>query len=677
MLKTISARTLVNFSTESLWELLTGDFNLQFDDGVIQTNAKETTYSSYAWDFHRQYPKTPLLMKHHVRTVVKNNRLGAKTHLLLLGNVMWSSHDAYLGLPESPDEVTMRDIMSQKIYEITSKMYSELSRVSERFVVSLDITDFLELHNDKELVEVKSKAPATQAGVDMVYKTVSDIISSKTKYIHNPIAKAYQIGVVNKNQVLQVMGWRGYLTEIDSVVFKNPIRRGYFEGIRRQHDHLIESRSGSKNLSYSKEMLEDAEYFARRLQILCQVVANVHVGDCGSQHYLLFKVNSPVYENDVCVFKGDLHHLKGKFYLDEITNTLKVISEKDSHLNNKMLKLRSVIAGCMHTDPHGVCATCFGKLADSVPENSNIGHMCATALTEQSSQGLLSVKHLDGSSVVSGITLNIQYRGHLDITADMMSLLLSPKIMTRTPYLIIKQVDFKGLTDLDIVDDLNDLNETRVSAMSSIGIRTVVGTDIGGFPIHDIIVIPISIGKRLASFTTQALRHIKQTGHELDDKGNVLIDMEGWDYNKPMLTLPMKHYNMGDHSDEIAKIIESKVDNMVKRGEEQSIKDTLIELYDLVNSKLDVNLATLEIITYAACTVDSKNGNFNLPKPWTKKGLGISSSTIPGRSLGPAMAHEGHRDTIYSAKSFFNENRPSSIMDCFLMPAEAVADLKN
>ena len=58
----IHARKLLGFTTSQLWDVLTGEFQLQFDDGeVIQTNDKETLYSSYVWDFHRLYPNTPLL----------------------------------------------------------------------------------------------------------------------------------------------------------------------------------------------------------------------------------------------------------------------------------------------------------------------------------------------------------------------------------------------------------------------------------------------------------------------------------------------------------------------------------------------------------------------------------------------------------------------------------------
>ena len=51
---TVSARKLLQHSTEELGTILKGAFKLQFDDGVIETNAFETYYSSIGWDMIRQ-----------------------------------------------------------------------------------------------------------------------------------------------------------------------------------------------------------------------------------------------------------------------------------------------------------------------------------------------------------------------------------------------------------------------------------------------------------------------------------------------------------------------------------------------------------------------------------------------------------------------------------------------
>lgn len=672
-MKKIMARTLLNYTTEQLWDILTGEFLLVFDDGEIETNAKETLYSSYTWSFHKQFNKTPLLLKHHVKSTIGNGRLGSKTHLSLLGSVMWSTHDSY---KDDLDPIVLRDILSRKVYEITNEMYCNLSHKAEKYVVSLDITDFIEIMEHDDVKDVLANLTPDQTSIDRAYGALISVLNDKVKLPHNPVIRAVQADLVDKNQILQCLGPRGYLTDIDSTLFNTPIMRGYVAGLRSFHDSLIESRSSAKSLYFSKSPLEDAEYFSRKLQLLCQIVTSLHQGDCGSEHYLIWNIRGPEMENKVVIYKGDLMYLVGKYYLDETDNKLVPIKKTDTHLYGKTIKIRSVVAGCNHPDPHGVCSVCFGALSDSVPEFTNIGHMCATSMTEKSSQSVLSVKHSDGSSVVIGIVLPQEYRTHLDVTPDQSSYVLSTDLLkNKSVKIVVQQSEANGLTDIGIVDNVNDLNITRVSNITVVGIKTsniIIDT---GEIITETVSIPVSLNKRLASFTYPLLQYIKENGNEVDDKGNILVDMSKWDYVKPILTLPLKHFNMGDHSEDIAKIIESRVDNLNERDTDASPAATLFELYDLVNSKLNVNIAVLEIIIYSAMVVSARENNYTLPKPWTTKGLGVSGSTIIGRSLSAAMGYERHRDTIVNPASFFNEGRPSHCMDAFLMPLETVNDL--
>lgn len=672
MLRKILARKLLNYSTDQLWDLLTGQFVLVFDDGEIITNARESLYSAYSWRFHKEYPLTPLLIRHHVQHTLNGGKLGSKTHLRLLGEVMHSVHDYYV-TPENG--VELRDILGRMVYQLTNEMYSDLSYRVEAFVVSIDILDFIEIRKDPDTAKVLENLSPDQSGIDAAYSALTKVLNSKTALPFNRVIKAVQAGLVDKNQVLQCLGPRGYLTDIDSNQFRDPIMRGYLEGVRSIVDSLKESRSSAKSLFFSKTPLEDAEYFSRRLQLLCQVVKTLHPGDCGSQHYLTWHVRPPTYDDGIMTFKGDLGYIEGKYYLDEESNTLKIVRKTDKHLHDKTIKMRSVVAGCMHPDTHGLCSVCFGELSYSVPDNTNIGHMCATSMTEKSSQSVLSVKHSDGSVSIIGMVLPQELKGYMDTTPDQMSYILPMCLKGKDVQLIVKQAEAEGLTDIALVNDTNDLNITRVSGIDIVGV-VVMSTDLStGEITKDAQAIPVSLQKRLASFTYPMLTYIKQNGYEVDDRGNVVINMKSWDFEKPIMTLPMKHFNMGDHSEDIAKIIESRVDDLTERDTDLSPAAILFELYDLVNSKLNVNLAVLEVIVYAAMTQSARENNFDLPKPWTTKGLGVSSSTIAGRSLSAAMGYQRHRDIIVNPASFFGDNRPSHPMDVFLMPAETVADM--
>lgn len=664
-MRKINARTLLQYSTEELWQTLTGNFTLVFDDGEIDTNYKETIYSSYAWQvFHVMYPKTPLLKKHHVSTVLRGGKLGSKTHLILLGNAMWSVYDTYV--KEGPID---RDYLARLVYETTNVMYNDLSYKLEEYVVSIDITDFLEITDHPDVTETLNTLNPDQASIDLAYNKLTDLLTDPIKLQHNPIVKASQAELVNRNQVLQCVGPRGSLTDIDSVIFPVPVMRGYVKGLRLFHDSLVESRSAAKSLYFSKDPLQDTEYFSRRLQLLCQIVQNLHHTDCGSTSYLTWKVNPPVITDGRLTYPGDLKHLVGKYYLNEETNTLESIKETDKHLYGKTLQIRSVVAGCAHPDPHGICSVCFGDLSFSVPENTNIGHMCATSMTQKSSQSVLSVKHLDGSSVVEGIVLSHSGRTYLGVTQDQNSYLINPLNKQYDLKLIINADEARSLTDINLVSRIEDLTITRVSEIEHVGFQTNTNG------IEEITPVSVSINNRAASLTHDFLGYVKAQGWTVNERGNFCIDLKDWDFSKPFLTLPQKHYNMSNHSSSIATMIESRVKELTDRLNTSTPSDTLVELFELVNSKLTVNLAVLEVILYAAMVVSPEGHDYRLPKPWTDKNLGVASITIPSRSLSAALAYEYHRQTIVDPASFFNEHRPSHAMDVFIAPQAVIDEL--
>ena len=90
-LLSIPVRQLLQRSTEELVNLLTGRFNIVFDDGeVVETNAAETIYSSYIWDILRQYPETPVIAKHHMRYHLAKINFGSKTTINCYSEIMRS-----------------------------------------------------------------------------------------------------------------------------------------------------------------------------------------------------------------------------------------------------------------------------------------------------------------------------------------------------------------------------------------------------------------------------------------------------------------------------------------------------------------------------------------------------------------------------------------------------------
>lgn len=685
-LKRISARALLDFTQEQLWENLHGPFTLVFDDGfALDTNARETIFSGYGWELHRLYRQTPLLYKHHVRFVLGGSLLNADTHLLMLSNCMWSVYDQYL-LPDYKarllsrnaegqvieqvvEEVVMREHLFKRAYELTNYIYNDLSYRCEEYVVSLNILDFMEILAHPKVREINNTLQPTPTSVNNAYKVVKETLRNAPELQHNPLAKAVHSRTVKEDQLMQCLTARGTLTDVDSYVFRPPVLRGYARGFRSLYEALVESRSAAKSLASSKAQLQDAEYFSRRLQLIDQIVQNLHMGDCGSTQYLNWYMRPELKEGGRVVRKSDLKGMVGKHYVDD-NGKLQTIGDKDSHLIGQKLRLRAV-RFCRHPDPYGICSTCFGELALSVPAGSNIGHMCCTHMTQKSSQSVLSLKHLDMSSDVDGVVIDTFMRKFVRASSDESSYVLAPELKAADSVrLIVAIAQARGLTDIRDVEDVEKLTLSHVSEMETITIETALN----GITATD--VVPVKLANRNASMTHYLLDYIKEFGWGMDDKGNYVIDMGRWDWDLPFLTLPPKHYNMSDHSAAIAKMLESTVNEAEDRDNNTDPSEFLREFHDLVNDKLNVNFAVNEVIVLGVTIRSAKDFDYRLPKPGTPEGLGVRSNIMYYRSATALFAFQGHREFLRHPTSYLkevNKRRPNHPMDGFIAPQEVLA----
>jgi hypothetical protein len=281
-----------------------------------------------------------------------------------------------------------------------------------------------------------------------------------------------------------------------------------------------------------------------------------------------------------------------------------------------------------------------------VPALTNIGQICCTHVAQKSSQSVLSLKHLDMNAEVEGVVLDGYARKYLKAGVDENSYLLAPDLETADSVkLIVPVATARGLTDV-----------RDVMIVSRNGMEEAVR-------------VPVKRGNRNASFTHDMLEHIKQQGWEMDKNHNYVIDMEEWNWMNPILTLPLRHYNMSDHSAAMARMLESTVKEEASR-DQMAPEQFLQEFDNLVNDKLNVMFAVNEIIVLGVSIRSAKGDDYRLPKPGTDYGLGVRSNIMMYRSLSAAMAFQGHRDIILSPSSYVVRYRPPHPLDAILMPAE-------
>ena len=635
-------------------------FTVLFEDGIaFQTTKNKVIYSMYFWEIHRAFPKTPLLSTHFVESVLKGKLLTSNTHIDLLGIIakdVTIAHQLH-----TPKE---KEYLLELIYSVTNNIYNEVSQLAEEYVQSIDILDFIEIINHPRVAEAVNATEPTQESIFKTYRLVTDILHNDPALDANAVAIAVRSRMVNINQVLQCVTVRGFLTEVDGAVLPVPIMSNFTKGLQTLYEFAAESRSAAKSLYFSDAKLQDAEYFARRLQQLAMVIEHVAYEDCGTQHYLPWRVSPPIKdEKGNQIYPGDLEFMLGKYYLDEETNTLKEITHNDPALHDKQLKIRSVIF-CKHPDPHSVCEVCFGGLSRNISRFANLGHLCTATMTQQTTQSVLSVKHIDFSSSGSTIVLNETARRYFTITNDKKSYLLKPEMLDKGVKLIVNRDEVSGLIDILSIDNVKNISPLRISQLECIDVVYKERNEEFTMPVF------VSQGNQKVILTSEFLDYLKTHRWETDGRNNFVFDLAKWNCKLPIFTLPEMEYSFSDHAALIAKVIESNMKNITERAKPHSAISTLQELFMLVNTKINVNIAALEVIIYA--TMLPSQDEYALARNTPDPVLGIASLIIKNRSLGTAYTYEDIYRTLVDPRNFFPLDRPDSVFDVFIAPQEVV-----
>lgn len=666
----LNVRDLIQYTPDQLWDMLEEIHILIFENGeTLQTTNRRTYYSAFTWELHRQYPGVPILPSHHVQTVIGNQPANSSTHIKLLENIskdVIRHHNLILPIQKE-------NILSI-IFSATNQIYNKCSPKSEANVIGLDILDFIEVVTNPDIVHLVENIPEDihpdSSFIEDTYAKVLKIVQTSPALKNNGVTRMVKMKLANNNQILQCVAFKGFQTEVDGKILKEPVRSNFVRGMTRLYDYCAESRSAAKSHYFAEAPLEDAEYFSRRLQLLTVAITHIEYTDCGSQTYLNWIVRGP--EKDEYgkeIYSGDLEYLVGQYYLDEETKELKEILGNEKHLENKMIRMRNAIY-CKHPNKHAICSVCFGGLSHNVSRFANLGHLCAATMTQKTTQSVLSTKHLDASSKSVVIALTPDQKIFFAQTDRKNSFVFKKEYKSRRLKFVLNRDFAIGLVDAMAFENFDTLIHDRISSIKSIDIHYEDPRS-GGNIIFPLI---ITNDKRRAVFTEDFLSHLKKHGWGTDNNGNFVFDLKDWNYNLPVMKFPEVEYSYSDHSKQIAQMIESKMEMMLERMKPNSPAVTLQELFIKVNEKLDMNLAPLSVII--ASTMLPEPGSYGIGRGEPNAVLGIAKRIVKNRSLSNAYAYQEQTDVFLSAGSFFPEDKMDSGFDIFFAPAEVLSELE-
>lgn len=663
----LPVRELFKFTPEEIKQGLRVGLPILFEDNtIIDLTDKEITLLRFLMDVYLTIPDIKIVSKHCFTNYYSDGTLTSSTINKAYSKVYEDAVKFYLlgqGLPRH-----YLDKLTKKMYQVFEHIYMDLTAKSLEYITSLNIINLLEIQLIPELLEsiahvynTKHKVPSyiSQDNIEKNYKILDKIMWNNNAIKHNPIAIGYRSGTMSAGQVRQVLGCRGFTTELDSKIFGIPVAGSFTLGLQDIYEMTIESRSGAKALFLSNKAIQKSEYFARELQLATMVIENLADVDCGSKEYLDWMVK------DYGDGNSDLSNLLGKYYLNPDTNQEEEITSKHTHLIGEKIKLRSPLY-CKHPDKKTVCIKCFGTLGYSVPAHSNLGHFCATTITEKISQSILSTKHLTTSANSGEITLDDfgSKLFHIKNNAYYFNdHIFTPKTKVE---LIINQRQFFGIKELKRLNDINNVSITRLSRIEEIIIKI---TKKDAEP--EIYPVKVKFNKTVGSFTTEFIHYAKNKSYYLDDNNNnYVIDISDWRDKLPFIFIPVVEYNFSALADNTKDLLRDK--KVVKNsGMSTKTPELLLQsLFDILNLKLTINISLIEIIVYALTVKAGDQDDYGLSRGGENITVMGSSDIIKYRSLGAGYDWEYTVKIMLNPRAFFKEFNSGHPMDIMIKPNE-------
>ena len=191
-------------------------------------------------------------------------------------------------------------------------------------------------------------------------------------------------------------------------------------------------------------------------------------------------------------------------------------------------------------------------------------------------------------------------------------------------------------------------------------------------------------GKRLGSFSTEFLIHIQKVGAKLDKDDNYIIPLAEWNLNYPIIYIPDVEFSFPSMANRVGNIFNGADGNKGKTSADNEVEEDvtsinsqeglLHRLFTEVNSRLDVNMALLEVLVAGYSVNNYEAGDFSLAHGSDTASVRNTKVILKNGSMGAAYAYEDHMKIMMVPEAFSTTQPLNHLMDVFLAPAETIED---
>lgn len=649
--KVIDVRSLESVKPKFVLKNLKGGLNIRFEDGeVVKLKMKDIVISRYYWEILYKYP-VAIDSGFIVSKYYKNNMYSSDTHL----NFLYQINKKIIldFVKQKPNKTKLMSDVYELIHDTVELLYSELAAELKEYTMSIDAVDMLEIQFKPDIMDsiTNVREEMTAESVKLAHDIFERVVRDEDLK-DNPAVIAYLSGAVNGGQMKSMLSANGFKTDATGKIFPYPIASSFMLGMDNMYEVLVESRTAVKALYLSTRAIQSTETLAKELQLLAMYIERLRIDDdCKSTDYVEWFVSEE---------KKDLDNLLGSYYLNE-HKELEVITEEHKHLIGTKIKIRNAIS-CRHWDKHAVCGVCFGDLAYQISATSNLGHYSGVNPTGQTTQLSLKTKHQQDSALAEAVVLNDISELFFTIKNKNTYCLKNMKLDSKTSIYIEAPQEFLHSIKDVTMENINKIDIFRVSKIPFLEI--VIKKESGEESSYR---INIQIGNRIGVLTQKMLAHlVDESTYEIVDGNKYRIDITKLKENTPIITLPDIEYNY------LSLALDLK--SLLKKVTLKDNPHTFLgRLYNLINSKLRINVAYIGVLVKALMIQDLKTNNFDLPTTETKTPqIAKMVDVIRGRSLPNSLVLGYATKILTSAYSFVPDNRPNSVLDVLFKPREAI-----
>lgn len=498
-----------------------------------------------------------------------------------------------------------------------------------RLVAQKEVKDII----DVDLDETRGTRYIEATLADATDKLIK-VLSDKDLLKDNVLLEYQQSGILNRNQLPQVLIAFGLRTEINDMVIKKPVTGSSLSGMKDITELGIEQQAARKSVYYSHTAIQTSQYWGRKQQLLACVIKKLYPDFCGTVNTVEFPITAVTAPN--CIGKN-------------IWDNGRIVTLLPSNINNYIDTVVHMFSPttCRHTD--GACSVCYGLLHKNIPEGTNLGINAASQTVSGVSQMILSTKHFikTKSKVYEIPTLAAKY-----IERGTNGIYFKKDVYKDKEWFVgFYFKDIRGsLTDVNhMVDDL-PIPEERFSELPIMYIKDPEG---------NIIPLELSVEGQSPYFTLQFLLWMKQKYESIQSEETIFwVPMKGCKHI-PVFRTTIANDSMMGFVMKVTKFLENGVLTKYK-----DLSQALQAFSTLVYDKVSVNIVQLEVLLKAHLVTGQ--GNFSIPVVEDPRNVIFDKTVniVQNRSLSSMLALQGLKKQL-SSPYIYTQVRDDNPFDPF------------